>query len=117
MRSALAAACVAGAVLLTGGCIDLPPNDAAEFENRSKTDVVIRLAGSETEIPVPAMGGSALDGHKECVGERVDVVAGEDVLASFEGGACPTSYLIVWEDGRVTIDDRGTARPTVPPSG
>lgn len=90
------------------GC-DLPP-DWAEFANRSSVPVVVVIEGADRSVPVDTQESIGIS-EGECLGSGIVVTTDDgDVLAAFDGPACPGTLVVVDENGDVTARDGDTLR-------
>lgn len=98
------------------GCFDLPP-EGAEFANRSAVPVVVLFEGTDRSVRAGAQESRGIP-EDECLGLGIVVTTDDgDVLAAFDGPACPDTVVLVDEDGDVTARDgeeSRTARAAVP---
>lgn len=97
-------------------CFDFPP-EGAEFANRSTFPVVVLFEGTDRSVHVGIQESRGIP-EDECLGSGIVVTSDDgDVLAAFDGPACPGTLVLVDENGDVTArdgDEPRTARATVP---
>lgn len=91
------------------GCFDLPP-EGAEFANRSEFPVVILFEGTDRSVRAGAQESRGIP-EVECLGSGIVVTTDDrDVLAAFDGPACPDTLILVDENGDVTARDGDSLR-------